>query len=193
MFRSYNTIQAHPINQDEPELFYGLSNITGCSAQEHPAWFASNSSYRSSFYFLIGNLYDDTTSSGITQRIRYFFFYTCHWYFVFLLLSYTWEPSSHPPFPVARRRYPEIFLSLKAGFSPSMLIIRTISRNPFFYHLLLSSLRLLVLFHQLLDGLNAESSTMAKLACFHEPQCTIWLIWYVRNVIFAWYINNKSP
>ena len=55
MFRSYNTIQAHPINQSEPELFYGLSNITGCSAQEHPAWFASNSSYRSSFYFLIGN------------------------------------------------------------------------------------------------------------------------------------------
>lgn len=37
MFRSYNTIQAHPINQGEPELFYGLSNITGCSAQEHPA------------------------------------------------------------------------------------------------------------------------------------------------------------
>lgn len=31
MFRSYNTIQAHPINQGEPELFYGLSNITGCS------------------------------------------------------------------------------------------------------------------------------------------------------------------
>lgn len=78
MFRSYNTIQAHPINQGEPELFYGLSNMTGCSTQEHPAWFASNSSYRSSFYFLIGNLYDDTTSSGITQRIRYFFFYTCH-------------------------------------------------------------------------------------------------------------------
>ena len=48
--------------------------------------------------------------------------------------------------------------------------------SPFFYHLLLSSLRLLVLCHQLLDGLNAESSTMAKLACFHEPQCTIWLI-----------------
>ena len=62
MFRSYNTIQAHPINQGEPELFYGLSNITGCSAQEHPAWFASNSSYRSSFYFLIGNLYDNTIS-----------------------------------------------------------------------------------------------------------------------------------
>lgn len=78
MFRSYNTIQAHPINQGEPELFYGLSNMTGCSTQEHPAWFASNSSYRLSFYFLIGNLYDDTTSSGITQRIRYFFFYTCH-------------------------------------------------------------------------------------------------------------------
>lgn len=53
MFRSYNTIQARPINQGEPELFYGLSNITGCSAQEHPAWFASNSSYRLSFYFLI--------------------------------------------------------------------------------------------------------------------------------------------
>ncbi|HCD65712.1 MAG TPA: hypothetical protein DEQ66_05565 [Prevotella sp.] len=48
--------------------------------------------------------------------------------------------------------------------------------SPFFYHLLLSSLRLLVLFHQLLDGLNAESSTMAKLACFYKPQCTIWLI-----------------
>lgn len=78
MFRSYNTIQARPINQGEPELFYGLSNITGYSAQEHPAWFASNESYRSSFYFLIGNLYDNTTSSGITQRIRYFFFYTCH-------------------------------------------------------------------------------------------------------------------
>lgn len=62
MFRSYNTIQAHPINQSEPELFYGLSNITGCSAQEHTAWFASNSSYRSSFYFLIGNLYDNTIS-----------------------------------------------------------------------------------------------------------------------------------
>lgn len=62
MFRSYNTIQAHPINQGEPELFYSLSNITGCSAQEHPAWFASNSSYRSSFYFLIGNLYDNTIS-----------------------------------------------------------------------------------------------------------------------------------
>ena len=26
MFRSYNTIQAHPINQGEPKLFYGLSN-----------------------------------------------------------------------------------------------------------------------------------------------------------------------
>lgn len=37
MFRSYNTIQARPINQGEPELFYGLSNITGCSDQEHPA------------------------------------------------------------------------------------------------------------------------------------------------------------
>lgn len=62
MFRSYNTIQAHPINQGEPELFYGLSNMTGCSTQEHPAWFASNSSYRLSFYFLIGNLYDNTIS-----------------------------------------------------------------------------------------------------------------------------------
>ena len=68
----------HRLMTHPPKLFYGLSNITGCSAQEHPAWFASNSSYRSSFYFLIGNLYDDTTSSGITQRIRYFFFYTCH-------------------------------------------------------------------------------------------------------------------
>ena len=65
MFRSYNTIQAHPINQGEPELFYGLSNITGCPAQEHPAWFASNSSYRSSFYFLIGNLYDDDSISHL--------------------------------------------------------------------------------------------------------------------------------
>ena len=37
MFRSYNTIQARPINQGEPKLFYGLSNITGCSTQEHPA------------------------------------------------------------------------------------------------------------------------------------------------------------
>lgn len=27
MFRSYNTIQAHPINQGEPELFYGLSTL----------------------------------------------------------------------------------------------------------------------------------------------------------------------
>lgn len=35
MFRSHNTIQAHPINQGEPELFYGLSNMTGCSTQEH--------------------------------------------------------------------------------------------------------------------------------------------------------------
>ncbi len=34
MFRSYNTIQAHPINQGEPESFYGLSNITGCSTQD---------------------------------------------------------------------------------------------------------------------------------------------------------------
>lgn len=52
MFRSYNTIQAHPINQGEPKLFYGLSNITGCFVREHPAWFASNESYRSSFLFL---------------------------------------------------------------------------------------------------------------------------------------------
>mgnify|MGYP006879540773 FL=1 len=62
MFRSYHTIQAHPINQGEPKLFYGLSTMTGCPAQEHPAWFASNSSYRSSFYFLIGNLYDKNIS-----------------------------------------------------------------------------------------------------------------------------------
>ena len=175
MFRSYNTIQAHPINQGEPELFYGLSTMTGCSAQEHPAWFASNSSYRSSFYFLIGNLYDDTTSSGITQRIRYFSFTLAIdiLFFVIVLYMRTFFPSSVSG---GEKKVSRFFI-LKSG-------ILTFNANntynkpesPFFYHLLLSSQRLLVLFHQLLDGLNAESSTMAKLACFHEPQCTIWLI-----------------
>lgn len=131
MFRSYNTIQAHPINQGEPELFYGLSNITGCSTQEHPAWFASNSSYRSSFYFLIGNLYDNTISSGITSAYAIFSFTLAIdiLFFVIVLYMRTFFPSSVSG---GEKKVSRIFLSLKAGFSPSMLIIRTISRNPLF-------------------------------------------------------------